>query len=39
VEGLESVEEEEKVGFWSFLRVLEVYEVQGKFGQSNDVNF
>jgi hypothetical protein len=39
VEGLESVEEEEKYDFWSFQRVLEVSEVQGKFWQSNGVNF
>jgi hypothetical protein len=39
MEGLESVEEEEKEGFWSFLRVLDVYEVMGKFRQSNGVNF
>jgi hypothetical protein len=39
VEGLESVEEEEKYDFWSFLGVLDVCEVQGKFEQSNGVNF
>jgi hypothetical protein len=33
VEGLESVKEEEKEGFWTFLRVLTVYEVLGKLGR------
>jgi hypothetical protein len=39
VEGLESVEEEERYDFWSFLRVLEVSKFLGKFGQGNCVNF
>jgi hypothetical protein len=39
VEGLESVEEEGKYGFWSFLRVLDVVKFLGKFEQSNGVKF
>jgi hypothetical protein len=33
VVGLESVEEEEKDGFWSFVRVLNISKVVGKFWQ------
>jgi hypothetical protein len=39
VEGLSSIEEEEKDGFQSFVRVLDVSKVVSKFRQSNGVNF